>query len=740
MSHFLKRIELNGFKSFAGKTVLEFPAGIVAIVGPNGSGKSNIVDAIRWLLGERDAKNLRGGKTEDLIFAGTQKRPRVGMAQASLYFENTNNFFPVDFEEVVVTREVRRDGASKYFLNKSEILLRDLINFFAKARLGSNGLIIIGQGESDMFIRATPMERREMIEEILGLREYQIKRTDAARRLKNSRINLDKAHALIEEILPHLRSLKRQTGRWERREAMETELRDLENRFFGFRLRELLEKQKIIEATIAENEKQRALFEKELHAAEAREKEVEANQPEEKKDLVAIKEQTRSIIEKRNTLQKDLGRLEAQMEMTQAVSTKKSGGHSSEILLELVQKVRRELEIAMHEDLPELQAAIEAIIEEIDFALTEKEEKKEIPIPDSNLKSQFDSIMIELRALEESLTSLRAKESVLEKSQESFYEAFKAAMADVQTAKSKLDVWERKNREQTLEKERIDLMREEIVRQIEQAGRRADEFTSVKTDVPSADLKGEDGEHLSFPEIERRIFRLRGDLASIGDVDAALVKEASDTELRYEFLKKESEDLEKAVHDLTGLMRDLSEKIRTEFDASLYKINDAFSEFFSVMFDGGSAKLKVLKPEAPKIITEEDGVEGAEIEGEEKEDEKTPETDGGVEIDIKIPRKKVTSLDMFSGGERSLIGIAALFAMISVSPPPFLVLDEIDAALDERNARRFAEMIKDFSKRTQFIIVTHNRTTMEAAEILYGVTLAEDGTSKIVSLKLENAG
>ena len=223
-------------------------------------------------------------------------------------------------------------------------------------------------------------------------------------------------------------------------------------------------------------------------------------------------------------------------------------------------------------------------------------------------------------------------------------------------------------------------------------------------------------------------------------MDAALVKEASDTELRYEFLKKESEDLEKAVHDLTGLMRDLSEKIRTEFDASLYKINDAFSEFFSVMFDGGSAKLKVLKPEAPKIITEEDGVEGAEIEGEEKEDEKTPETDGGVEIDIKIPRKKVTSLDMFSGGERSLIGIAALFAMISVSPPPFLVLDEIDAALDERNARRFAEMIKDFSKRTQFIIVTHNRTTMEAAEILYGVTLAEDGTSKIVSLKLENAG
>src|SRR3984957_10826635 len=254
--HFLKRLELNGFKSFAGKTVLEFPAGIVAIVGPNGSGKSNIVDAIRWLLGERDAKNLRGGKGEDLIFAGTQKRARVGIATASLHFENKNKFFPVDFEEVVVTRQISRGGDSKYFLNKSEILLRDLIDFFAKARLGSRGLIIIGHGDSDLFIRSTPMERREMIEEILGLREYQIKRGDAERRLKNTRINLEKTQALIEEILPHLRSLKRQTSRWERREVLEEELRSLENQFFGSQLHELATKTKTVETAIAENKKE----------------------------------------------------------------------------------------------------------------------------------------------------------------------------------------------------------------------------------------------------------------------------------------------------------------------------------------------------------------------------------------------------------------------------------------------------------------------------------------------------
>jgi chromosome segregation protein len=188
------------------------------------------------------------------------------------------------------------------------------------------------------------------------------------------------------------------------------------------------------------------------------------------------------------------------------------------------------------------------------------------------------------------------------------------------------------------------------------------------------------------------------------------------------------------------LLLELNQKIKTEFDKSLSKINDEFAKFFGMMFDGGTAKLKVLKPKLDRIKDDEDVDSDPSEEKEEvlqTDDEIFQETNGGVDIEIKLPRKKTTSLDMLSGGERSLVGIAALFAMVSVSPPPFLVLDEIDAPLDERNARRFGEMLKDFSKRTQFIVVTHNRATMEAANILYGVTLAEDGSSKVVSLKLE---
>jgi chromosome segregation protein len=305
---------------------------------------------------------------------------------------------------------------------------------------------------------------------------------------------------------------------------------------------------------------------------------------------------------------------------------------------------------------------------------------------------------------------------------------FKAAAHEVQSAENKIGEWENGNREFVLEKERLGLRREEMLRQIEQAGRRMEEFASYHGTGPT---------HGDLGEMERRMFRLRGDLASIGAVDEALMKEAKDTEARYGFLAKESEDLEAAVRDLTKLMQELTEKIKTEFEGSLEKINKEFDKFFTVMFGGGVAKLKILKPDIDKPKNGEQ--EGVAAEAEEnKEEDILPEESNGIEIEVKLPRKKITSLDVLSGGERSLVGIAAVFAMVSVSPPPFLVLDEVDAPLDERNAKRFAEMLREFSKHTQFIVVTHNRATMEAADVLYGVTLDEDGTSKIVSMKFES--
>lgn len=737
MANLLKRLELNGFKSFAGRTTFDFSHGVTAIVGPNGSGKSNVIDAVRWLLGEREAKNLRGAKAEDLIFAGTAKRARMGQAQASLHLENFNNFFPAEFTEIVVTRQVNRDGTNQYFLNKAEIRLRDLIDFFAKARLGTKGLIVVTQGNSDVFIQSSPEARREMIEEMLGLREYQLKRAEAERRLKNTEINLDKVKALTEEILPHLRSLKRQTGRWAKRGELAEELKQLEDHFFGSEYAELSRGIAMAQAEVAERAKRLAELHKERHVAEEHLKRVEAAQPEERKELQEVKRRTEDIIKKRNELQKELGRLEAQVELAgrEAVS---AGLPHAGMLASLIRDVRSKLEGLMEHDIDpdDFRASVHEIIEDIDAVIVERKASARPSVVPAGVEGELKKFTAQMAELESDLEKLRDKEKTLEKGQEEFYHSFKSAVASLEAARDKVEKWEAGTREKKFEEERLGLRLGEWKHQVEQTGRKPEEFHKVI---------GESSGAGSRSEAERRMFRLRGELAAMGEVDEALLKEAHETEERYTFLDKESADLASAKEDLRGLISDLNEKIGTEFSAALGKINTEFGKFFEVMFGGGTAKLKLAKREKKHVDTSaEEGVPQAGEAGEVKDavkievEEEPPEVSEGIEIEVKLPRKRINTLDMLSGGERSLVGIAALFALVSVSPPPFLVLDEIDAALDERNARRFSEMLNEFSKKTQFILVTHNRATMESADVLYGITLSDDGSSKAISLKLES--
>ncbi len=277
-----------------------------------------------------------------------------------------------------------------------------------------------------------------------------------------------------------------------------------------------------------------------------------------------------------------------------------------------------------------------------------------------------------------------------------------------------------------LQKERVELRLKDMELELSEIGRRREEFLSWQGGA-------EEGEE----SLKKEMFRLRGTLLSIGEVDENLVKEAKETEERYVFLTNQVGDLDKALVDLKTLIKELDFKIHHEFDNAIKKINEEFTEFIRIMFGGGKARLVLEKFEKPKAVLEEDG-EALPITEETNgngEDEENPEP--GIEVELTLPQKKIKSLEVLSGGERSLVSTAALFALISVSPPPFLVLDEIDAALDERNARRFGELLKDFAKKTQFIIVTHNRATMEAADVLYGVTMAEDGTSRVLSVKLQ---
>jgi chromosome segregation protein len=185
------------------------------------------------------------------------------------------------------------------------------------------------------------------------------------------------------------------------------------------------------------------------------------------------------------------------------------------------------------------------------------------------------------------------------------------------------------------------------------------------------------------------------------------------------------------------LIKELKERIHNDFLSAFRAINEKFDHFFRLMFKGGRAKMKIQKSTPTRGRGSDQGVGETNNENENNKEEQEEKI--GVEIDLNLPDKKITGIETLSGGEKSLVSIAALFALISVSPPPFLVLDEIDAALDEKNSQMFANLVKDFSGDTQFIIVTHNRAVMEAADVLYGITMNEDGTSKLLSLKLEGA-
>jgi chromosome segregation protein len=709
----LKRLELHGFKSFAQKAVLEFPSKIVAVVGPNGSGKSNVIDALRWVLGEREAKQLRGLTLENLIFAGTPKRAQMGFAEVALHFDNAGGLFPVASSEVVLARRVDRTGVSQFSLNDEEIKLKDLLPILARAKLGTRGLTMIGQGQSTMFVEASPLERRVMIEEILGLKEFRLKKHDAERRLASSESNCEKVQAMIDELSPHLSFLRRQRKKWEKRSELADELKDLDNRYYGQKLAGLRELAKGFSEPSGELEIRQKQVAAEVKAFEERVKGLK-NGPSGFEEAKKIRERLEDVFGKISDLEREKARLEVKIEYAAKAPAGNAGNEAKfRAALELAEG---ELErIARISDLAEVRTAIAGLLEKVRTAFGKAPVKAEA---DPGLVKQKEKIEKDITELQGQAKALRAEEEALASRERAANESFRAEFDAFEAKKNELRKIEDSIQRHRFEGEKLQLRFEEAEREWLALGRAKEELSKLQ---PA-------GERLDEGETERRMMRLRGQLGEVGEIDEAMLKEAEESETRHAFLERELADISSAIADLKKLIQDLDQKIRGDFDKAFSTINDEFQHYFALMFGGGRAKLKIQK-----AVVRREPEEG---ETAPEPAEESVEKPGGVEIDLSVPKKKITNLEMLSGGEKSLVSLAALFALIAVSPPPFLVLDEIDAALDEANARRFSELVKNFSTKSQFIIVTHNRATMEAADVLYGVTMADDGISKLLSLRL----
>jgi len=743
----LKSLEISGFKSFGKKSTLFFDAPITAIVGPNGSGKSNVAEAFRWALGEQSLKSLRGKRGEDLIFSGPVVSSKLSRASVSVIFDNADRHFDLDFDEVKITREVFRDGVNEYSINGTAVRLRDILELLAKISLGASGHHIISQGEADRVLTSNPIERRTMIEEALGLKLYQWKLDESEKKLAKTEDNKKQVESLRREIAPHLKFLRKQVEKIERADELRRELKGLyrdylkrEKVFIDFWQKKLTDEKQILSSDLQGLDERINLLSTKLH--------TDSSASAEQKKIAEAEQSLRALRQSRDEVSRSLGRLEGLIEVK---TVRLSAGPEEEI------------------DRPISLSSVRALAEEIKTALGEAEQASDFSIVKnivSRVRSRLDNFFAtyephkedvdlagELEKLRSDLAQL--EKGIIDKNKEE--QEILATIAELKQAIRKeedttrgaeRELFELKTRRGELSSKRGELLaREETIKREEEDFQREIQEGLVLVDreilmfenevIAIDDVLNED--RRVQEERRRQIEKVKIRLEDMGAERGDVLEEFKEVTERDTHLEHELADLEASELALKQVMQELRVKIDIEFKEGITKINSAFQQFFAEMFGGGTAKLEVVAPvvrknREVKLLSDDEMM--AEMDN---GDQSANIGKEGIDINVTLPKKRIKGLAMLSGGERALTSIALLFAMSQVNPPPFLVLDETDAALDEANSRKYGQMIVNLSKSSQLIVITHNRETMARAGILYGVTMGGDGISRLLSIKFDEA-
>lgn len=742
---YLKELTINGFKSFAKKSDFEFSVPITAIVGPNGSGKSNVAESFRFVLGEQSVKSMRGKKGEDLIWGGSEKVARGNRAAVELTFDNTGRIFSLDFDEVTIERIVHRDGQNEYKLNGSAVRLKDIHELLANANIGSTGHHIISQGEADRILSAGPKERREMIEDALGLKVFQLKKQETVRKLEKTEDNIKQVESLRREAAPHLKYLKKQVEKAERSLEVQAELKRAyaeylkrEDTYVAYHFDRLSSQRQGPESELESLKAKIAAAKTALQDDEDVETKAALQAAEQ------IYKQASDIRQKAqhqfSSIQGQISYLERRIESAHKTEKTQPKLISHAQLEELVEDVAVQAEHAQARGGEEiLRRTLTTLVEQLRSFL----KKSEGEVIDTT-----EADKVELAALQDALAEAEAVVQIALKKEQEAEEAAIAKrtekMTDLESKRvAERDMFElmQKRREREAELQRIDAEqavlerdREDFKQELQEAvsllGRGATEYFTYQV----VDAGGLEVSHEQIVTEEREIQRtrrrqleklkIRLEELGVGNTDELLL-EYQNAKERDEFLERELTDLAQSVQNLRELMVDLQSKLEEQFTEGIQKITTEFSRFFALMFGGGTAGLERVAIKT-RSTDEEDTPEEKELEE-------------GIELVVSLPNKRVRGLDMLSGGERALTSIALIFAMSQVNPPPFIILDETDAALDEANSRRYGDMIEALAKKSQLILITHNRETMSRAGILYGITMGIDGISKVLSVKFDEA-
>ncbi|MCL1928937.1 MAG: AAA family ATPase [Treponema sp.] len=907
---FLKRLDIFGFKSFADRTQVEFADGITALLGPNGCGKSNVVDAVKWVLGEQAARTLRAEKMEDVIFNGTESRKPVNVAEVTLTISNEEGQLPLDRPEIEIRRRLYRSGESEYHINGSPARLKEVRELFWDTGVGKAAYSVMEQGKIDQVLSSKPEERRYLFEEAAGITRYKIRTAEAQRKLEKTEENMRQVEGILGEVKRSYESLKNQSEKTLKYRNLRDEIFQLELDIQLLRLKqsrrerdsknEELHKKRIqrdaikadidgLSKSLEENldavnslEEDLVEYQKKIYGLSvektAREKEARllseqsaqhrvkisqnderersaisriaelnndaASQDEEVKKLLKqtadiesniknfeesirlastritendslVREKEREIRNldgERTKLEKDLEAITDDIVAALDVGLREAGYSTQErrnaetALTETLDRLKKLLagENAAAGSAGETHAELRSLVDRA-LELFENYRKTtpvfidEFVAPEGIItrKREIDS---EIRTRAEGVLQRREEIAQLRRDNEELsgkIDQYRATLEELRVNRARMDAQAKAAEEQarllrrelagqegllqhirneiTADKKRLEELAKQIadaeseIAGIEKQGELfAEEQKKLENDISikngettgkQEDLKKRSMDlakmqevlekiHLDLVQTETEIKNIqenfrethsrdllefedriatittpvaetreslvsaRGKLRDLGSVNLMAPEEFEETKERYEFLSGQIEDLSKARSDLEAMTAEIRHESSEIFVATYNRIKKNFHNMFRRLFGGGRAELRLADPN--HVL------------------------ESGIEIFAQPPGKKLENINLLSGGEKSMTAVALLFATYMVKPSPFCLLDEIDAALDESNVGRFVQLLREFGKSSQFIVITHNKKTVTGAQTLLGITMEESGITKLISVKLEN--
>ena len=792
------KLKITGFKSFVERTELDIEKGLTGIVGPNGCGKSNIVDALKWIMGETSPKEMRGKGMDDVIFNGTSIRPQNDLAEIEIEINNKKRKAPEmfnDYETIEIKRKIEREKGSTYYINNKVVRAKDVHLLFADASSGPDTTSIVAQGQVHKLISSKPEERRILLEEAAGITGLHARRHEAELKLKSAEINLSRLEDIVKTHKDQFKILEKQAKEAEKYKTVKDKINKLEITIIKIRcinnINKISKKTERLEKINFEINKIDSLLENYKN-----EKNKFLSKSNEKNnDLNNLKNEKQKNLDEINriSIQKDSLKNRLKQLAVDILREKKfleDANYSLSKLQKNIFNETKELDIKISnsdknsgkENFINLKKDIENELKKIEFIISKSNELNskidELKNKNNNLitpiKNTFDIISEKIKSVFSSFTNIKNNFSKLtnldkifdfeeehakwskriddaKKHLEELVEREKFTNNELINLENKPEEINKRNVEldakiNQLEKEitidpnqtkeidkKIKINSDKKIESHEEKTRLETDLEYLKNDLDNAYQESENNFSLKLNEeilkqekinvqdlpaknilqnnlnIEKRKFD------KIGPINFTAENEAKETNKKIETMVNEKIDVEKAILKLRESISNINKEGREKINKCFDGVNQNFQNLFTQFFDGGKSYLKMVGSSDPLL--------------------------SGLEVFASPPGKKMNSLSLLSGGEKTMAATALILAVFLQNPSPICVLDEVDAPLDDINIEKYCKVIKKINHDTltKFVIITHNPITMAHMDRLYGVTMAETGVSKLISVQLEEA-